>query len=388
MASKHSRDSATGLNVPDHQSDGLPSNLKQETVIIPFDSQLAFNSYATCTIREKGCIINDITIVTTLTGISGVSGATTVSYLPLPFLFTRLEIASGGNVLDQYFPEQQHLAHQLFLENDERRALHNAGLINYASITGSNVNASNEYYINTWSMFKTAQIPLVFPNHDIQLRCYTDSLTNIVFQVGGSGTATASITSAQALVRLTRLPPDTVAQLQSTIQKIPRHYMFSEVKQMVQQLASGITTTQIVLTGITGRIDTLMFIVRASSPTGSNKITYTAVQSYEILDSSSTNIVGGSAITDRRARLHLGRYFSNTSFLSESGQNVYVYSWSVAPGVSQNTGQHLGSYNFRGSEQLRLTFASALGSAQQVDIYGMCISALEVNPVTIKKISA
>ena len=51
-----------GLNLPAHQAVHLPSGQKNETLIIPSSSTLAFGSFFSIDVREKGVQINEMVL--------------------------------------------------------------------------------------------------------------------------------------------------------------------------------------------------------------------------------------------------------------------------------------------------------------------------------------
>jgi hypothetical protein len=167
--------------------------------------------------------------------------------------------------------------------------------------------------------------------------------------------------------------------------KSPFHYRFHELKFQTFSVSSSTTASSFVLSGLIGLVDHFFFVVRTANPTGSQQWTYTQITSWELLDSSSTNIVGGSALKDTVTRSHLGRLFSESSYLQEP-QYLYMYSFSIAPSVSYMTGQNLNTYRFRGNETLKINFASSV-SGVQVDVFANCPAILEFSNSQIRKLS-
>jgi hypothetical protein len=377
------------LFVPEHQDMGVHPEQKHELVQIPSDNTAALNSYFTISINEQNVLVNDIVLECV------VSGVNSSYYLPLCFAFSRIEILCGSNVLDTLYPEQQFLAHQFWLPADEKRALYNAGIGQYTStvsrttVTGT----SYTYQIPIWSLFKTTNLPLIFPNQKIQLRLYTESSGSILYN-GSAAVTTGTMTSCKALVRLTRMTEYDANKLKFDIVKIPQHRKFHELRQMTFQQASGVTTSSIVLSGIVGRVSSIFFIVRTSSPICENKLAFTKISSFEYVDGSGKNIVGGTTISDSVSRYYQSRQFTNTSYLGEdktltSGSTpyVYIYSWALNAPVSEITGNDTGAHHFKGNEVLRINYVSTTASAYQIDIYAMTQSAIEISALSTKKIS-
>ena len=80
--------------------------------------------------------------------------------------------------------------------------------------------------------------------------------------------------------------------------KSPTTYLFSDVKYQSFVAQSGITQFTGILANITGKVQALYFVVRntATGLTGDNAFSFTPISQFEIRDSGSTNIVGGSPI--------------------------------------------------------------------------------------------
>ena len=387
MASQHVP-TQSGHNVPVYQADHPAAAMKHESIIIPFDSTPAFSTQVTCTIREKNCILEDFTPVIELAAPSGVTGATTLSYLPIPYMFTRVEIMSSGNTIDNLYPPAQNARSQLFIGGDEDRAIYNAGALSYNNVTGQTISAQSEYLYVTNNLFKECGgIPLLYPNSDITLRFYVDNLSNFVSQVSGTGTLASSIVNARVMCQVSRISPEKAEAMRRSMMKVPRHFRFHESRWQTFALASGSTAYSMILSSITGPVDTLVFMIRnATLTTAINQITYTQLSTWEILDQSSSNCVGGTTLSDKRTRLQLGRQYSNTSYLSESGAYIYVYSWSASPSTSLTTGQHLGSRWFTGSETLKINLASSLSNNSQVDVFAFAEATVELSALGMKKV--
>ena len=136
----------------------------------------------------------------------------------------------------------------------------------------------------------------------------------------------------------------------------------------------------------------MFFVVRpTASLTGDACYQFTKIKDFAILDSSSSNAVGGQAIPSALALQYLNNLYSKSSYTSEidigsvigSGTvtdnkaNVYCWSFSSNPVLALEKGLLLGHRRFQGNEQLQLNFTAALGAAVQVDIFAYCQSAIE-----------
>jgi hypothetical protein len=158
---------------------------------------------------------------------------------------------------------------------------------------------------------------------------------------------------------------------------------------------TGVSSTSIVLTPLTGHCNYLFFTVRQSSTiSGDNYFNYLPITNFALLDATSTNIVGGQAIPNAMALLYLGREWTKSSYLSETAlstnnnnANVYLWSFSGSCIETASTGVDLNTYKFSGNEQLQITFTGTLANSVTIDIYAHMASLVEVSRDGIKKIS-
>ena len=135
----------------------------------------------------------------------------------------------------------------------------------------------------------------------------------------------------------------------------------------------------------------LFFVVRKTSElTTDNVYQFTKIKDFAILDSSSSNCVGGQVIPSALALQYLNNFYSKSSYTSETdiGCNIAqsvtenkanVYAWSFSSNVVQalHSGLLLGHKRFQGNEQLQLNFTGSLSAAVQVDVWAYCQSAIE-----------
>jgi hypothetical protein len=134
----------------------------------------------------------------------------------------------------------------------------------------------------------------------------------------------------------------------------------------------------------------LFFVVRpTASMTGSNQYSFTQITSFSILDSTSTNIVGGQDLPSSLVLNMLCGDWTLSSYVTESGNNAYayLYSFSSDPVATANTGARYGNHNFQGNEQLKITFTSSLSAAVQVDVYASVEAVLEISSSYCRKVT-
>ena len=177
--------------------------------------------------------------------------------------------------------------------------------------------------------------------------------------------------------------------------------MFSAVvgaKNRKTKKSSGIKQTTIVLTPFVGNIVGLFFVVRpVASLTQDNAYQFTAIVNFAILDSTSSNCVGGQPIPSALALSCLNQFYSRSSSTSETaiGCNLAgtvvnnspnVYAWLFSSSLPEAL-QHsllLGHRKLLGYEQLQITFTGALRPGVQKDVWAFCQSVFEQGSSYVK----
>jgi hypothetical protein len=398
----HKYEPGTNKLVSPHQHTVIEhEKMKPETVIIPNDGTTNFGSYFTISFKEKGLKLIGMQLQWNVSAISGITvsgGSTTYpNFNPAWFFFTRIEVLLGTNIIDTIFPNQQFLMNQLF-KPDESRALANFAAGNYSTSTASvttrctMASTTYNYYTDIFSLFNQNNIPLLFGHTEIQLKIYTDTVANIV-QVGtGTGTASATLNYCNLLAKVVRLKDGIPKTLTDEHLKTPHHYKFTDLKTYTTTILSGTTSTNIILSGIKGKVAFLMFTMRISTPTGANAYEYQPLYSFSILDSTSTNISGGQVVLSPYSLLVLNKdltlstYTAETSYGSQNNYaNVYIYSFSHDMIDAIDNGRNNGYHLFQANEQLQINFSSAITSNYQIDIYGFTHSVLQISGASAVK---
>ena len=379
--------SKNGFNVPSHQlgSEWYPS--KTESVIIPSSSLPAFGAYFTIDYKELGTIIHDATIQFNY---SALTGTTVTNFIPAYFHPQRIEFVQNGNVLSTNYPTEQFILNNLF-KTDEERKMSNQGAGLYDSSSQRIRMAGSSYYLDLFAYFQMCGgIPVLENTHQIQIRNYMNNLVDIT---APAGSPIATINSVNLIAKITRLRSSEVDQKRMEIMKRPQHYKFNELRFMSSIIPTSTTSTTVVLTGITGRVGMLFFVIRsAASLANAGFFAFNAISSYSILDSSSTNISGGQDIPNAVALTILPRDWIESSYLCETAlgatnnsANVYVYSFATDPANLMKYGISSGHWNFTGNEQLKINFASATGSASTLEVYAYGESVIEVGRNSVNK---
>ena len=388
-----------GLNLTSSQHINLPQ-MKHESIIIPSTSAPTWGGYFVIDFRERNCILHDLVLQFNVSALTGYTATNTTSprYTPAYFWFSRIELVQNNNVIDTIYPNQQFLSNQLF-NFDEQRSIINLGCGAYNNTTqrATLAASANSYYVDLWNYFQQGHLPILSQKDDLQIRIYMDSLANNA--VTGTATLTASpistINSANLIARVTRLQSSEITNRLRSIARTPEHYKFNELRYGTFAVNSGVSSTSIVLTPLTGQCNYLFFTVRpTASITGEGYYNYTAISNYAILDGTSTNIVGGQSIPNAMALLYLGREWSKSSYLSETalsttnnGANVYIWSFSASNVETAETGVDMNTYKFTGNEQLQITFTGSLAASVTVDVYAHMASVVEVSSNSVKKLS-
>ena len=379
-----------GVKVPAHQhvSDYAPA--KSEIVIVPSTNTPTFGSMFTLDVRELNILVHDLVLQFNL---SAITVMTSGNFVPAQFLIDHIDYVQNGVIVDTYQPLDQFLQAQLF-QRDEDRALMNIASGHYASTTQriALATSANSYYLPLFDYFREAKSIALLENcHNLQLRVFMNPLANVT---SGTGTATANINSCNLLMRVTRLREAEANQLrkEQALNKA-NHYKMNDLRVQSNTIQSGVSSATIVLSAITGPVSHLIFVVRPSaSLTGNGAFAFTAISSYEILNSSGQNIVGGQAISNSQALLVIGNNNSKSSYLSENAlgitnnnANVYVYSFSADCVESADSAVSLGTHQFTGAEQLKVNFTGALGANVQVDVLAYTEALLSLGQNVVKK---
>jgi hypothetical protein len=126
-----------------------------------------------------------------------------------------------------------------------------------------------------------------------------DTLSNQLNVSTLTGTPISSISSANLVAKITRLNPSESMSLKKSMAISPHHYLFNEMRYGTTTIAAGASSVSWVLSSIVGPVSYLFFTVRnTSSMTGTGQFSFNQITSFSILDSTSTNIVGGQDLSN------------------------------------------------------------------------------------------
>lgn len=380
-----------GFNIPHHQHNGDYVPQKTEVVTIQSSSVPLWGNSFTIDVREKDVLVRELTLQFNLSAITGAVGG---RYVPAQFFIQRIDYTQNGSIIDTFFPENQFLTQQLFCY-DEDRALANCAAGVYSSVTQRITMAStqNYYYLPLFDFFKQAKgsMPLLENNHAVQLRVYLQPLANVTDET--SGVPVASIVACNLLLNCIRLREHEVASLKTDMFKSGLSFKYTDLKPQISQLVAGSASYSINLQSLTGPTAFIYFVVRPTNElTGEKQYNFMPISSFEIANSSGTNILGGQAITASQALLVDGNHYSKSTYFSETalglvnnGANVYMYSFTADPEAAIRDGQSNGHHTFTGNEVLKINFASALGGACQVDIHAYTESVITMTRTSVTR---
>lgn len=383
------KDARAQLNVHESQSFMVDDDHSSRWMYIPSQNNVNFGSYSTFNLDLQGHNLEQVILLFQASAISGYTGGTT-SFVPATFWSNRIELATqSGTICDTLQPTAEFLNHNLFSLSDEQRIKTNVLMGRYDNNAQRQALASTtSYYAHElFSVFQQSPIPVLNNQTSYQLRVYMRPLSEVVEVSGGSGTPSANIISCVALCKVSKIPRYSQALVEQ-YNRVPHHIRFNDTIHMSITQASGVSQSRHVLSGITGNISYLVFVVRPTAQTGSNLYTFTGLNGYELLDGASESLVGGQQITDLVSRNIHGKSFSPySSYLAETGSHAYLWSFSKDAMETATTGNNLGSYPFRGNEILQLYYTGSLSSSVQIDIYAHRYAVLEVRGSSVKKLS-
>jgi hypothetical protein len=382
------------LNVPTSQALSMPKGYRHYVQKISSATTPSFGSWFTIRVTEKGVALDGVTLefqTSALTGLTVTNSGTAA--LPAAHLWVdRIDIYVGTQLIESLSGMANFLTNQLLAHPmEEKRTMANvaAGVYNSHTIRATKSASTEFWYLPIASFFNQSSYPLL-STADLEFRIQLSPLASIYTLTTGStatGTPACTINSCQAICQFSRLPQSIANYTSSLLAKSPLHFGFKDIQAQTFTVASGVTSTSLVLSAINGCVSTIIFCIRSASPVNNNVLTFnTTMSSFEILSGSSENIVGGQPITDILSRYVQGQRFTNTLFLND-GPGTYMYSHSIDPVETFNSSAQLGAHQYTGGEILRLNFSTALAAAAQVDVFALTHAAIEMTPSGVKKLS-
>lgn len=377
-----------GYNLPASQHSGDFNPSKSEYVITPSTNTPNWGSMFYIDFKEQNLILQENILQLNVGVLTCTSGN---SFIPAQLWIDHVDYVVNGAIVNTIYPVEQFVGTQLF-QSDEERKSDNFAQGAYDSVAHRTALAAttSNYFIRLRDMFSQAkQIAQLADFQNLQLRVFLQPLANIV-----NGTSpSATINSCNLISRVIRLRDAEAVSLKNALVFSKYvHYRYNDVKIMSVPVNSGVSTASVILTSFTGPCAYLFFVVRsASGLTGVNTNVFTAISSFEILNNSGSNIVGGQAINSAQSLLIQGKNNTASSYLTETaygttnnGANVYLYSFSNDCIQAGANGISSGYRMLTGSEQLKVNFTSALGAAAQIDIFCYIENVYEVSQSGVK----
>ena len=353
--------------------------------------------------KERNCIISDLLLGFTLGAITGATGTAVTSYphfSPATFFPTKIEIVINNITIDTLYPVQQFTAQQFFNDDNDRVYINNQqGAYNSIIQRNTLSTATSNYYVKLRTIYNECHIPILSDAHNVQIRVYMDQLANVVNMSTLSGTVTSTIT-ANIICKVLKIPADVASNRLAAMIKKPEQSIYHNLRYSPFAVSSGVSSTTIVLTPFVGNIVALFFVIRnADKITKNDAYQFTAISNFALLDSTSSNCVGGQAINSVLALNYLNQFYCRSSYTSETslGANIAgtvtdnkanVYAWSFSSNICEalENGLLLGHRKFLGNEQLQITFTGSLASNIQVDVWAFCQSVFEQGGNYVKAI--
>jgi hypothetical protein len=210
-----------------------------------------------------------------------------------------------------------------------------------------------------------------------------------------AGTPTAdpisTIRSANLICSITRFCREVNNSKLLHLSKQIEHYKFTELRYGTYASSAGSSSYTYVLNSIVGKVDYIIFTVQSSNTIAQNALFFNAIDKFSILDSTSTNITGGQAISSSYALSLLPKDWVQSSYYDESTTtyttNAYMYSFSADPSSVARHGTSFNHHQFQGNEQLQIQFTTAPTVSFVVNIYAHIQGAIEVGPTYVKKLT-
>ena len=390
-ASEGSRVLIEGYNLPVSQSVTLNSDLKHETLVIPSTSMPSWGAFHSINLRDKNILLHNYALQFVTSAVSGTS--LSGYFVPAYFFFTKLEFINANGVSDTIYNTEAFLRTNCLHPDEDRLSMNNSAG-NYASVTQrsslSSQGTTNTFIVSLSSLIDQCRLNLLNNNHNLELRVYMDSMSNVFTTTSGSN-ATSTLLSSSLICKITRLDQSTSLQRLNDMAMKPYDNVFHETCLSSNVVASGLSSCTIVLNQFVGNFSHFIFVCRptASATSGVGFYTFTQIQSFALLDSGGTTISGtiSCALASMLNRDWIESSYNCENSLSniDNGANFYIYSHSSDPNHSLKSGLVLGSKTYSGSEQLQITFKSVLTSTMNVDIYGYREAFLETSLLGIKK---
>ena len=380
-----------GYNLPISQSVTMNSDVKHETLLIPSMSTPSFGGFFSCHIREKNIILHNVSLQLVLSNVGGTS--LSGYFVPAYFFYTKIEILSGGIVLDTIYNTETFLRTNTLHQDEDRISMNSSAGLYSNVVQRTNMSSTatpNTFIISLSSLIDQCKLNMLNNSHAVEFRVYMDTLPNIFTVITGSN-LTASILSATLVCKVSRLDQSSALMKLNNMAEDPFDNIFHETLISSNVVQSGLITTTLVLNQFVGNLSHFIFVVRplATSTASIGFYTFLQIASFALLDSGGSTISGtiSGALASTLNRDWIASSYNVENSLStvDNGANFYMWSHSPDPVSALRSGLSLGSKRYTGSEQLVITFRSILLTPVVVDVYGYREAFMETSLLGIKK---
>lgn len=371
---------------PSQMISDISDGVKQIVSVIPSNNTPTFGSQFILDIKETAQILHSCFLLYNVSAISGRTGDATgyPAFVPAQLWASQYVIKCGNSQIGTYFPEEQFITTQLFAEDSDRVYFNQLqGAYNSISQRGALSATTSDWYVPLNNIINVCHLPILTQNHQLQLQVTLRNLSQIISLSGGTGTASASINYVRLVCRVSKIPNDMLTRRLNSMAKNPEHSFYHKIQYSIKTIPSGVTTHTEVLNAISGRVAFLFFIIRnTNSLTGENLFSFNAIKEFDLRNSASQSMVGGSLISHQMNQQLLMPYWVKSSYLTENSigrtlygdvennnANIYMWSFTNNPDEAYSTGKLLGSEKFSGAEQLILNFSSATASTANLEVF-------------------
>ena len=334
-------------------------------------------------------ILNDVLVRIDVSAITGITG--NPSFVnDGNFLLSRVEVSIAEKLVDVWYPEG--LYSKDLTENITEVKTRFMKLTRNDTLANrkTNATAAQSFYI-TIPSFWTVQPGFFLRalNGPIKLRVVLANLGDVVQVNSGTGTAAATVNAVSLIASGREFKDQSTALAQLSAYRRCPSIMFrylTPIQMSKQSLVAGSATYGINLTSIQGWISHLFVIVRTSANVSTSYAnspdTFASLASLNIKTTGGSLITGGSELLhdyalDYSSTLYWpGDLTDVASGLQGTPKSLYTVSFAQDPMRVIHHGAQLGGYHFTGSEILNLTFSSALGANNVVDVVAFQYAAL------------
>jgi hypothetical protein len=395
-----SRVRAHGLaSIPAQQAvDHANFMAKQEWLVIPSTTAPAWSSTLQFDFKDLNCLVHECLLEFNIGTLTGTGGITSIKLTPCQYWFDHIDILYMGNILKTIRPDDAFLRQQLFYTEEERVVM-NCGSGLYSSsaqrVALGAQTPGARYYLYLPDIYNVAKsVPVLTPSHQVQVKVYMNAL-NTVASYTGTGTPSAPWIAANMRCRITRMedPRAVTALRQDFVANGKLSWMYNELQYQPFVVNSGVSSTTLLLSGITGKVGLLLFVVRNLGYSAESYFAFNQVSQWALNNSSGQNIIGGNSINHADQFAVIAKQVAQSSYPVEAtgigttstSANVYFYTFSHSAVDQILDGVWTTHRQFTGNEQLVLTFPSTLGSNVEVAVYAYCKASLDIGLSSVAK---